>query len=60
MVTEQDLQQERETYFQEKEVELCEKKKKAARYKRIKDYYEDKRLMSDTVKEVWDEENEIY
>lgn len=60
MVTEQDLQQERENIKRLKQVQRSYLEKKAARYASLKEKLEMNKLTSELNKEVWDEENEIY
>lgn len=60
MVTEQDLQQERDNIKRLKQVQRSYMIKKAARYAELKEKLEMNRLISELNKDVWDEENEIY
>lgn len=60
MVTEQDLQQERENIKRLKQVQRSYLEKKAARYASLKEKLEMNKLTYELNKEVWDEENEIY
>lgn len=60
MVTEQDLQQERDNIKRLKQVQRSYMEKKAARYAELKQKLEISKLTSELDKEVWDEENEIY
>lgn len=60
MVTEQDLQQERENIKRLKQVQRSYLEKKVARYAELKEKLEMSKLTSELNKEVWDEENEIY
>lgn len=56
MVTEQDLQQERDNIKRLKQVQRSYMEKKAARYAELKRRYEIQRFTSEANKDVWDEE----
>lgn len=60
MITEQDLQQERDNIKRLKQVQRSYLEKKAVRYAGLKEKLEMNKLISELDKEVWDEENEIY
>lgn len=55
MVTEQDLEIERQNIKRIKQAQKDYQQAKAIHYAELKDKHETNKLMSDTVKEVWDE-----
>jgi len=56
MITEQDLQQERDNIKRLKQVQRSYMEKKAARYAGLKEKLEMNKLISELNKDVWDEE----
>ena len=56
MLTEQDLQQERDNIKRLKQAQRSYLEKKAARYAGLKEKLEMNKLISDLNKDVWDEE----